>query len=448
MTAPRPDPQATGAQRTAPQAADPQTTDPQAASAQTTSGRGVGARMGLRPSVLARSAPAVVCSLLVLAVSGLALLGSETTQRTATQMLVMGVITVGTYIYVGNSGVLSFGHVVFVAVGAYTTALTTLPRGLKQALLPALPGWLAELELGLPAALLLSGLLSVLVAALFALLTLRLDGMAAGIASLALLISVNVVISNWDAVTRGSQGIVGIPADLTIGTAVPWLIGAIAVALTYQSSRSGFRLRASREDPVAAAALGIRIRRDRSVALVISAFVCGVGGGLYARFLGALTPGDVYLQLTLLTLLMLIVGGIRSLSGAVVGTLFISVLAELLRRIEAGGGVGPVEIHPHPGIQQLILALTLLLTLLLRPGGITSGRELGFAPPGWLGAHRKDPRPGPTVDDPAPHSDPPPRSDPALRPDPALRSEPVQCSDPATPRAERHDVPPPKQDHP
>ncbi|WP_242891005.1 branched-chain amino acid ABC transporter permease [Actinomadura litoris] len=339
----------------------------------------------------------------MLTVSGLALIGSETVQRTATQMLVMGVITVGTYIFVGNSGVLSFGHVVFVAVGAYATALTTMPHGLKQALLPALPGWLAELELGLPEALLFSGLLSVLVAVVFALLTLRLDGMAAGIASLALLISVNVVIGNWDAVTRGSQGIVGIPADLTIVGTVPWLIGAIAIASAYQQSRSGFRLRASREDPVAAAALGIRIRRDRAIALVTSAFVCGVGGGLYARFLGALTPGDVYLQLTLLTLLMLIVGGMRSLSGAVIGTLFISVLAELLRRIEAGGGMGPIEVHPHPGLQQLILALTLLLTLLLRPGGITSGRELGFPPSRWIGA-RKGPRTGATTDEPAVHA--------------------------------------------
>lgn len=342
-----------------------------------------------RTSVLARGAPAVICALLVLTVSGLALLGSQTTQRTATQMLVMGVITVGTYIFVGNSGVLSFGHVVFVAVGAYATALTTLPRGLKQALLPALPRWLAELELGLPEALLVSGLLSILVAVVFALLTMRLDGMAAGIASLALLISVNVAISNWDAVTRGSQGIVGLPADLTIGTAVPWFIGAIVVAAAYQLSRPGFRLRASREETVAAAALGVRIRRERSIALVLSAFVCGVGGGLYARFLGALTPGDVYLQLTLLTLLMLIVGGMRSLSGAVIGTVFVSVLAELLRRIEAGGGVGPVELTPHPGVQQLVLALTLLLTLLLRPGGITSGRELSFRHLAWFAGGRK-----------------------------------------------------------
>ncbi|MBO9523473.1 MAG: branched-chain amino acid ABC transporter permease [Nocardioidaceae bacterium] len=325
-----------------------------------------------------RIAPGLLCTLLVLAVSGLALLGPETTQRTTTQMLVMGVISLGTYVFVGNSGVLSFGHVVFVAVGAYGTALMTMEPALKRALLPDLPGPLTDLHLGLAAALPVAGLLALVVSVVCSPLVLRLDGMAAGIASLALLISVGVVIGNWDQVTRGSQGIVGIPADLSIGSALPWLVAAIVVALAYQLSSSGFRLRASREDAVAAASLGIRVRRERSIALVISAFVCGVGGGMYAHFLGALTPGDVSLRLTLLTLLMLIVGGIRSLSGAVIGTIFISVLAEVLRRIEAGGDLGPVTLAPHPGVQQVILALTLLLTLLLRPGGITRGRELGW----------------------------------------------------------------------
>ncbi|RNL62609.1 branched-chain amino acid ABC transporter permease [Nocardioides marmoriginsengisoli] len=328
-------------------------------------------------TLVAGSAPAALSTLLVLVISGLAMLGSETTQRTAAQMLVMGVICVGTYIFVGNSGVLSFGHVVFVAVGAYSTALMTMEPGLKRALLPDLPGWIVDLHLGMAAALPVAGLLALLVSVLCSPLVLRLDGMAAGIASLALLISVNVVIGNWDQVTRGSQGIVGIPADLTVGTALPWLIGAIVLALAYQVSASGFRLRASREDAVAAASLGVRVGRERTIALVISAFVCGIGGGLYAHFLGALTPGDVSLKLTLLALLMLIVGGLRSLSGAVIGTIFISVLAELLRRVEAGGDFGPIALAPHPGIEQVVLALTLLFTLLLRPGGITSGRELG-----------------------------------------------------------------------
>ncbi|MBS1881761.1 MAG: branched-chain amino acid ABC transporter permease [Actinobacteria bacterium] len=328
--------------------------------------------------LLEATSPGFVAFALVLAVSCAALAGSAATQRAATQMLVMAVIVIGIYTFVGNSGMISFGHIAFVGVGAYATALMTIPGGLKLALLPALPSWLQTLELSLPLALLASGLLAALLGAVISVLVLRLDGMAFSIASLAWLVSVNVVISNWSAVTRGTQTMVGIPADLTIGSALPWVAVAIAVALAFQLSRPGFRLRSTREDDVAASSLGVRVRRERAVGLVVSAFLCGIGGGLYAHFLGALSPTDVYLPLTVLALMMLIVGGIRSLGGAVVGTVVISVLAELLRRVESGVDLGFVSLAPRPGIEQVLLALVLLVILLLRPSGITGGRELSW----------------------------------------------------------------------
>lgn len=329
-------------------------------------------------ALLEATSPGLVSFAIVLAVSCAALAGSASTQRAATQMLVMAVIVIGIYMFVGNSGMISFGHIAFVGVGAYATALMTIPGGLKLALLPALPSWLQKLELSLPLALLVAGLLAAVLGAVFSLLVLRLDGMAFSIASLAWLVSVNVVISNWSAVTRGTQTMVGIPADLTIGSTLPWVAVAIAVALAFQLSRPGFRLRSTREDDVAAASLGVRVRRERAVGLIVSAFVCGVGGGLYAHFLGALSPSDVYLPLTVLALMMLIVGGTRSLSGAIVGAVFISILAELLRRVEAGVDLGFVSLAPRPGIEQVLLALVLLVTLLLRPSGITGGRELSW----------------------------------------------------------------------
>jgi branched-chain amino acid transport system permease protein len=337
-------------------------------------------------AALVSSFPGVACFALVLGVSCATLAGSTTTQRAGTQMLVMAVITIGIYVFVGNSGVISFGHITFVGIGAYATALVTVPKALKAALLPALPGWLRTLELGLPLALLIAGVLAAAVGAAISVLVLRLDGMAFSIASLAWLVSANIVISNWSAVTRGTQTMVGIPADLTIGSALAWVALAICLALAYQLSRPGFRLRATREDTIAAAALGVRVKRERSTALVISAFICGIGGGLYSHYLGALSPGDVYLPLTVLTLLMLVAGGMHSLSGAVIGAVFISTLAELLRRVESGADLGLVRLAPHPGIQQLILALALLLTLLLRPSGITGGREVRWPRRRWRAA--------------------------------------------------------------
>jgi branched-chain amino acid transport system permease protein len=329
-------------------------------------------------SVLRRSWS--VTSLLVLVV-GVALVGSlldDSDQRTATLMLVNLVVVVGISMFVGNSGLFSFGHVAFMGVGAYAAAIATLPPALKAALFTGLPGWLADLHLSTPLALVAGGLLAAALAGAFSVPIMRLSGIAVGIATLALLVSTNVVIANWDAVTRGNAGLIGVPTDTTISTAVPWVLGAILVAAAYRTSRWGFRLRATRENDVAALALGIDVRRERRIAFVLSAFVCGIGGGLYTHFLGAAAPGDFFIDETVLTLLMLVVGGAESLAGAVVGTVFVSIVAEALRRVEDGGDLGLFHMAPRPGIQQVALALLLLATLLLRPRGLTGGREVSW----------------------------------------------------------------------
>ena len=89
-------------------------------------------------------------------------------------------------------------------------------------------------------------------------------------------------------------------------------------------------LRASRDDDVAAKASGVRTVRERLIAFVLSAAV-GAGGGLYAEFLGSMTVDEFYLEMTFVTLAMLVVGGIGSLSGAVVGVVVVTFVVEFLR---------------------------------------------------------------------------------------------------------------------
>ena len=120
------------------------------------------------------------------------------------------------------------------------------------------------------------------------------------------------------------------------------------------------------------------MRNERRVAFVISAFFLGVAGGLYAQFLGNLTPGTIYLDITFLTLAMLVVGGIHSLSGAVLGSVFISVVAEILRRAEGGFDLGFIEFAGRSGVREVGLALVLLGVLLWRPEGIVGGREIAL----------------------------------------------------------------------
>src|SRR5262245_56935580 len=102
----------------------------------------------------------------------------------------------------------------------------------------------------------------------------------------------------------------------------------------------------------------------------------GVGGALYAQYLGSFNASFIYLALTFTTLAMLVVGGMKSLSGAVIGSLTISFVAELLHRIEQGADFGLFHVPARPGLREVGLAVIMLLILILRPRGITDGHEL------------------------------------------------------------------------
>jgi branched-chain amino acid transport system permease protein len=160
-------------------------------------------------------------------------------------------------------------------------------------------------------------------------------------------------------------------------------VGAIVVAHALQRSRWGARLRASREDDVAARSLGVGVHLERRLAFVLSAAIVGVAGGLYVQLLGSITPTTLYLDTTFLLVVMLTVGGQTSLSGAVVGSVCIAVVRELLRRLEGGAHVGPVFVDGPAGMSEIGLALVLLLILIQRPAGLTGGREIAFAWSPW-----------------------------------------------------------------
>jgi branched-chain amino acid transport system permease protein len=151
---------------------------------------------------------------------------------------------------------------------------------------------------------------------------------------------------------------------------------AITIAWLFQQTRLSLRVRASREDEPAARALGIRVVPDRAAAFVLSAFICGVAGGLYGQLSGSFGPDAFFLTTTFTVVAMLVVGGRYSLSGAVIGALFVTAIAESLRHLEAGVDLGVVRVPARPGLQEVGLAVALLLTLLLRPRGLTGGREV------------------------------------------------------------------------
>jgi branched-chain amino acid transport system permease protein len=305
---------------------------------------------------------------------------SDQYERIALNMFVLVVLVIGLQIFSGNSGVLSFGHVAFMAIGAYVSALLTIPAGLKQATFTEMPGfldWILDVEMGSVTSTLVAGVCAAVFALIAAAPIVRLSGVPAGIATLALLVIVYTFNIQTASITRGTSTMIGVPATTTITSALVWAMLAVVVAYVYQASRRGVRLRASRENPGAARSVGVTIPIERGVAWVLSAFVMGVGGALYAHNIVAFSAGEFYFATTFVLVLMLVVGGMTSVSGAVVGVIFISVLQEVLRDIESGPLGGDL-----PGFAQLMLAVVLLSVLVWRSRGLTAGHEIPW-PGDW-----------------------------------------------------------------
>lgn len=320
--------------------------------------------------------PLVLSALVVVSTGLAAALGDSTMDAVVLAATINLVFVVGLYVFTGLSGVFSFGHAAFLAIGAYAMALFTMAPDMKARILVDPPHWAVDLSLPLIPAILASGALAALLALVVSFPIMRISGLTASLATFALLIIVNVVVSNWESVTNGTSALGPVPQGVTQRLAVACAVVAIGVAYAFQRSRFGVRLRSSREDEIAAAAIGVRIARERTLAFVLSAFIAGVAGALTAGMLGSFTPDIAYLNVTFLAIAMLVVGGMTTLTGAVLGVLLVSAVAELLRRVETGMDVGPVHVSAPSGLRELGIAVTILLVLALRPKGVTGGREV------------------------------------------------------------------------
>ena len=314
-----------------------------------------------------------------------ALLGSQAPtvlQRVITEAFIKLVMVVGLYVFIGNSGVLSFGHGAFMMLGAYASAWTVTPLKIKKVLMANLPVFLKESEL--PAA--LGAGLAMAWAALIAFVVgiplMRLSGIAASIGTFSVLMIVTVIYSNWDSLTGGTSSLVGLPIYVNIWLAFACALGAMITAYLFQCTRLGLALRAAREDEVAARSVGIHVHRVRLAAFTLSAALVALGGVLQVHFLGTANVAQFYLGVTFLTLAMLVVGGTGSLAGAVAGTAAIAIVSELLRRVETGFELFGLAVKAPPGLLEVGLAIVLLAILLFRPRGLTGGREVPL-PRAW-----------------------------------------------------------------
>ncbi len=325
--------------------------------------------------------------LVALVLTALAALVQAVTQGNISDIVLLfginAIMVVGFQSFVGNTGIVSFGHVAFMALGAYTAGVLAVPLELKAAVLPDLPGFLGHLELPLFWTLVLGGTVAAASALVTGAAILRLSGAAASIATLGLLVIVNNVLNHAHAITRGPQSFYGVPQSTTFEWVFGTLVVAVALSALLKWSRTGLRARSVRDDPVAAEASGVRRLPARLGPFMFSAFLTGVGGALYAQDLTAFSPDSFFVAQITGLLVMAIIGGLGSISGVLLGATLISVLGELLRHVESGFQVGSAHVQAPIGVSQAVLGALLIVMLRWRPDGILGALELELDPRRW-----------------------------------------------------------------
>lgn len=270
----------------------------------------------------------------------------------ASLSVVNAIVAIGLNLLSGYTNQLSFGHAGFLAVGAYTAAIVTtrwpgVPVVLTLVAAAAVTG-LVGLALGIPC--------------------LRLEGLYLAMATLAFGFVVVEAIMNLDGLTRGNDGL-RVPAAtlgpwaLASDTARYYLVVAVGVAMVWGAlnlvrTRTGRALLAIRESEIAAQASGVHLAWYKTLAFVISAVYTGVAGGLFAFVVGFLSPDafDVFLSVDYVA--MIIVGGLGSVPGSIVGAALLTVLNDSLAGFQ--------------NYRPLIFGTILIASMLFMPGGVAS----------------------------------------------------------------------------
>jgi branched-chain amino acid transport system permease protein len=335
--------------------------------------------------------PQIIAVLVMLGVLALFLAFAENNLngyrlQLVTLIAINGIVAVSLTVTSGFTGVFSLGQIAFMAIGAYVAALMNLPPQWKEdILLPGLPGWLATFDttgwppqVALLVACLAGGVIAALVAVVVGTPLMRLSGHYVAVATLGFLIIVQTIGVNWDEVTGGARGLSQIPTYTNVWTAYIWLVITVYASIRIRNSPYGRSMIASRENLVASRAVGINVHRSRMVAFVYGAFFTGISGALLAHQIGTVAPKAYYFSLTFTVVIMVVLGGMGSVSGAVLGAAIMTLAPEYLRDVEDGVNFGIFSFGDLFGLSQIIMAVGFILVMIFRPQGFFGDRELSL----------------------------------------------------------------------
>jgi len=307
-------------------------------------------------------------STIVLVLIAVAVLGDAYTQYVVNLVITFAVISIGLNIVLGFSGLLSFAHSAFVGVGAYATAIMMSSLGMPY--LFALPA---------------AGLFTAFIGVLVGLPAVRVKGLYLALVTIACLYFFEWTFIHWDPVTNGTDGMVmpdisvfGIPLfDDLQKTYVLFPVAVLMywVATRLMSSRLGRSFVMVRDAELAAQTCGINIMKARTLAFATSAFYAGVGGGMFAATVSFIDPHSFGLLQMIMLFGMVLIGGISSLVGSLIGAVTLTVLPEFLREFQ--------------GAQEVLYGLLMIIFIIYMPNGIAGLlRSKGLIQPTSLGGRK------------------------------------------------------------
>ncbi|MFC1823972.1 branched-chain amino acid ABC transporter permease [Thermodesulfobacteriota bacterium] len=275
-------------------------------------------------------------------------------------IFVYSIVTVGLNILMGYTGQVSLGHAAFMAIGAYS-----LVNLISKAGLPFV--------LALPASGLIAGLLGVIVGPS----ALRIKGLYLALVTMCFGFIVDVVILEWPDMTNGSEGML-VPyasiGSLELDTDLEkyFLILTVAIIMLVIAknlirSRLGRAFVAIRDSDIAAETMGIDLAKYKIIAFGVSAFYAGIAGGLLAPLLGFIGPDNFSLFDSIAYLIMVVVGGMGSILGSIMGAAFMTLLPEVIRLFK---DYFPDVLSDQKGIQAILYGLILILFIRFEPNGL------------------------------------------------------------------------------
>ena len=317
-------------------------------------------------------------------------IGNGSAERLITTMLINAIIVIGIQIYIGNTGILSFGHIGFGAIAGYAFAVYAISPDEKLKRIPNAPFGLAETQVSPIFAIMIAVGVTLLFAFVVGIGLARSGAqsgaVAATVITLAVLFVTHEVAKSWPELTGGNRGGVSFAIGASLGSRWPILLvlfAALVVARLYGQSRSGRLAIAAREDNLAARAMGVNPLVQQMVALLISVTVVAVGSSLRVWQIGSILPDRFFFDYTMLTLVMLIVGGRNSVTGAVLGVAVMTSARELARRLGQNGfevfGVGldepPLDWIFRENLNSVVLGVAMVGFMIWRPSGILEDWE-------------------------------------------------------------------------